>query len=415
MLSKFLCFCILLLSSQYCWAQGVRIWRDDIRTLRCDVEGRLEALPTISLGGTEQVKVSFDQMSHDGKRFFYRVEHCTKDWKKTDELFPNEYLEGNQEENRIEDHRESRNTTTLYTHYSFLFPNAEIRPAISGNYRLTLYEEKTDEQKPVAQVCIAVVENEMSITGKVSTNTDMDWNRHHQQLDLQINALRSPRGDLRTAVTVVVRQNGREDNAVTLPSPTYASVDRLLWTHCRALIFPAGNEYRRFEWLSTGGSGLYIDKVRWAAPYYHITLATDEFRHNYLVREDRDGTAVIRNTDNSDADAESDYGFVQFTLEGEEIPNADLYISGRWNAEKFSPEYRLTYNALRQAYEAALFIKQGYYEYLYLTVLQGDSIGETAPTEGDFYPTTNEYTVWVYCRFPSDRYDRLTGFATLRN
>ena len=80
----------------------------------------------------------------------------------------------------------------------------------------------------------------------------------------------------------------------------------------------------------------------------------------------------------------------------------------------------MIYQPERHAYETALLLKQGYYNYLYLTVPTKPTAQEallrkglTAPTEGDFYETRNTYTAYIYGTFPADRYDRLVGVATI--
>ena len=73
-----------------------KMLRDDIRTLRTEIAGTLAPMPVLQLRGGERVEVSFDQMSHEGRRFFYRVQHCDFNWRPTEGLFPNEYIEANQ-------------------------------------------------------------------------------------------------------------------------------------------------------------------------------------------------------------------------------------------------------------------------------------------------------------------------------
>ena len=94
-----------------------RILRDDIRTLRTDVGGQIETLPIVRLGSTDVVEISFDQLSHDGKMFFYRVEHWDRAFDHpTSGLFTGEFLETNYEEIPIETYGESRNTSVRVEH-----------------------------------------------------------------------------------------------------------------------------------------------------------------------------------------------------------------------------------------------------------------------------------------------------------
>lgn len=400
-----------------------RIFRDDIRTLRTEVAGQLETLPVVRLGSTDVVEVSFDQLSHDGKMYFYRVEHWDRAFgAPTPGLFTGEFVEANYEDVPIETYRESQNTSVLYTHYAFQFPSSDARPLISGNYKLKIYDRADASGSPVAEVCLCVVEPSMNVSGRVLTDTEVDRNDRNQQVELQAQAVGDlPTADLRTALRATVRQNGREDNACVLFPPTAVLPGRIVrWEHAQQLIFPAGNVYRSFEQLNMRVAGTRVEAFNWHPPYYHATLFPDEVRRNYLLREDRNGTAVIRNTDNRDNDTESDYLFVHFTLESEQIPNAEVYVSGRWTTGGLIPEYRMTYRPERHAYEAALLLKQGYYNYIYLTVPRDETavrdlrrVGQTAPTEGDFYQTRNTYTAYIYGTFPTDRYDRLVGVATL--
>ena len=421
--TSLLVICLFALCFASTKAASHRILREDIRTLRTDVAGQIETLPIVRLGSTDVVEISFDQLSHDGKMFFYRVEHWDRAFERpTSGLFTGEFLEANYEDVPIEAYRESRNTSVLYTHYAFQFPSADARPLVSGNYKLKIYDRADPDGNPVAEVYLCVVEPLLNVSGRVLTNTEVDWNDRNQQVELQAQALSQlPTADLRVALQATVRQNGRSDNQCELLPPTVVLPGRIArWEHTQKLIFPAGNVYRSFEQLNMRVAGSRVEKLNWHSPYYHATLLPDEVRRNFILREDRNGTAVIRNTDNRDNATESDYLFVHFTLESEEIPDAEVYVSGRWTTGGLLPEYRMTYQPERHAYETALLLKQGYYNYLYLTVPVQQTkqasfrrTGLTAPTEGDFYETRNTYTAYIYGTFPSDRYDRLVGVATI--
>ena len=421
--TSLLVICLFALCFASTKAASHRILREDIRTLRTDVAGQIETLPIVRLGSTDVVEISFDQLSHDGKMFFYRVEHWDRAFERpTSGLFTGEFLESNYEDVPIEDHRESRNTSVLYTHYAFQFPGADARPLVSGNYKLKIYDRADPDGNPVAEVCLCVVEPLLNVSGRVLTNTEVDWNDRNQQVELQAQALSQlPTADLRLALQATVRQNGRSDNQCELLPPTVVLPGRIArWEHTQKLIFPAGNVYRSFEQLNMRVAGSRVENLNWHSPYYHATLFPDEVRRNFILREDRNGTAVIRNTDNRDNATESDYMFVHFVLESDEIPDAEVYVSGRWTTGGLLPEYRMTYRPERRAYETALLLKQGYYNYIYLTVPAQQTkqasfrrTGLTAPTEGDFYETRNTYTAYIYGTFPSDRYDRLVGVVTI--
>ena len=88
----------------------------------------------------------------------------------SDELFESDYIEGFNN-NPIEDYQNSINTTVLYTHYKLQIPNEECRLKMSGNYRLTIYDEDNDGQI-VLTAEFMVVEPIMSVGLAVTSNTD---------------------------------------------------------------------------------------------------------------------------------------------------------------------------------------------------------------------------------------------------
>lgn len=387
-----------------------------ILTLRTEVDGRLAPIPVVMLGAEHQLEVSFDEMSHEYHRYVYRLQHCDFYWQPTADLFYTEFAESTQDDVPIEDYAESRNVTTHYTHYSFTFPNPDIRPLVSGNYRLTILCDEGDAPVPVAEVCLRVIEPLVTITAEVSPNTDVDVNDRHQQLAMSIDCSKLQARDLRDEIHTVVLQNDRLDNAVVDAPPSYVNADRLIWEHQRSHIFPAGNEYRKYEILSARYPGLHTESIHYFAPYLHATIMTDERRPNYLVGEDLNGLSVIRNTDNEDDATETEYMLTHFTLLcNDPLPDADVYINGKWTTGGIIPEWQLQYDETAHAYTGTFMLKQGYYNYQYLVVPKGKTIGQTAPFEGDYYQTSNDYRILVYQRHPGARYDRLVGMALVKN
>lgn len=409
------------------FAQQSRIMHADIPggnvlTLRAEIDGRLDAFPVLRLGGEDAMEVSFDEMSHEYHRYVYRLQHCTYDWHPTDGLFYSEYAEYTQEEIPIEDYEESQNVTTHYTHYRFTFPSPDMRPLLSGNYRLTILCDDSDEPVPVAEVCFAVAESLVGITASVTTDTDVDINASHQQVAMAADCRRLTARDLREEVHTVVMQNGRRDNAVIDAAPSYVNGDRLIWDHQRALIFPAGNEYRKYEILSDRYPGLHTERISYHAPFLHATLMDDERRRNYLLTEDQNGINVIRNTVNRYDDTETEYMLTHFTLLAPEpLADADVYLQGAWTTGGLSSEWQLHYDAEAGAYTGVFMLKQGYYNYQYLVAYHDDMrgeervVGHTSYFEGDYYQTSNDYRILVYHSRPGARYDRLVGIGEVKN
>jgi hypothetical protein len=392
--------------------QTTEVYASNIRTvvLRVnDIAGG--ALPVMRQGRGDRLNVSFDEMSHDYHRYVYRVEHVDADFRPEEGLFVSDYVRATADEGLIEDFRESRNTTVLYTHYSFSLPNDYLKPLLSGNYRLTVYDAEADDETPLWRAYFAVAEDAVSITATASTDTEIDRSDTHQQLAVEVSWRGMNVQDARREMRLVVRQNDRPTTAVCPPA-TGQTLNALRWEHTRGLLFDAGNEYRKMELPSTRYPGLHTLSVGYNEPYYHATLFTDEVRRHYLYDEDQNGRSVTVADDVDDVDTEADYLWVHFALQTDSpFDGAHVYVNGRWTHDAFLPEYELTYHAENGCYEGSLFLKQGYYSYQYV-VVDADGRATPAPAEGDFYQTENEYTLLVYYRPRGSRYDRLVGTRT---
>ena len=393
-------------------AQRHEILDRQLHTLQGGVNADPLQPPTINVGGGNHLEIGFDEFSHEYHRYIYKVEHCNADWSPSTEIFESDYMNGFNGE-PIEDYEKSFNTTVLYTHYSLRIPNENISLKLSGNYKLTVYNDEGDEPVPVLTACFSLVEPGVGIGATVSTNTDIDFNKSHQQVDFSVNyglvKVIAPHRELKT----VVMQNRRWDNCVVNPKPNIQAANKIEFTHNRQLIFPAGNEYHKFEILDVHVPTLNVDRMEWFDPYYHATLYPNQTARNYLYDEDQNGAFIIRNSDNEDVATTCDYVFTHFTLKSPQLPGGEVYLNGEWTYNRFIPEYRMTYNRETQAYEATALLKQGYYNYNYLFVPDGDTQGNSGRTDGNFYETENEYIILVYHRPNGGRYDKLVGYRRM--
>lgn len=393
-------------------AQRHEILDRQLHTLQVVVNDDPLQPPIMNLGGGNYLEIGFDEFSHEYHRYIYKVEHCNADWSPSTEIFESDYMNGFNGE-PIEDYEKSFNTTVLYTHYSLRIPNENISLKLSGNYKLTVYNDEGDEPVPVLTACFSLVEPGVGIGATVSTNTDIDFNKSHQQVDFSVNyglvKVIDPHRELKT----VVMQNRRWDNCVVNPKPNIQAANKIEFTHNRQLIFPAGNEYHKFEILDVHVPTLNVDRMEWFDPYYHATLYPNQTARNYLYDEDQNGAFIIRNSDDEDVATTCDYVFTHFTLKSPQLPGGEVYLNGEWTYNRFIPEYRMTYNRETQAYEATALLKQGYYNYNYLFVPDGDTQGNSGRTDGNFYETENEYIILVYHRPNGGRYDKLVGYRRM--
>lgn len=386
-------------------AQRNEIFSSDIATLQVHNTQQLRAmLPVIQLNSGEQIQISFDNFRHEYRRFTYKITHCEADWSPSTQLFSSDYLEGFSDNLVIEDIQESVNTNVEYTHYSFRLPNDQCRITQSGNYKVSVYDE---DENLMLNACFMVVDPTMHVELYSTSNTDIDFNRAHQQVEMKLKYGNLPVIAPNNQIKTVVLQNGNWNDARVNMKPQFVLRDGLQWQHCRGFIFDAGNNYRKFECLSVDHPTMGIESIDWDGSNYHAHLWPDLPRRNYLYDESAQGVFVIRNSDDNGNDYLSDYVIVHFTLQTD-ATNDEIYVSGGFTNYRLLPQYQMKYDTVTRNYTLSLLMKQGYYSYEYVRRNADGSI-QLLPSEGNFYQTKNQYQALIYYRGTGERTDRLVA------
>lgn len=380
-----------------------------IRTLKVHQVNDKLSNPVIVLNSNNQIRISWDEMSHDFRRFSYRIIHCNQDWTKS-EISLLEYMDGFAE-NDVEQYEKSYSTSTLYTHYYIDLPNNNVRFKYSGNYAVEFFD-KDGDGKTLMTALFMLVDNKVSVAASITANTDIDFEKHHQQLSVEVKpaglALNRPENEIKITVS---KNRLREESRMNI-KPKYVSPQKLTYEHDNDLIFEAGNEYRRFEITSFKHSGRNVNKVVFFKPFYNAELFPDEARLNtYVYDQDQNGKYLINNTDYDNVDVCSDYFLVHFSYPVKQ-PWIDggLFLSGELVENKTDNNSKLIYNFERGTYEKTLMLKQGSYNYRYVFKPSGSNDYTLSKTEGSYWQTENEYQVYVYYRPFGGRYDQLVGF-----
>jgi hypothetical protein len=388
------------------------IFREDVKSLEIKVEGETVSNPCVELNGNQKIEIVFDALHRVSGRFAYTVVHCDADWKPSS-LIPVEYMRGYQNA-AIEDFANSFNTTVNYTNFILTFPNLDVRLLVSGNYAVKIFDE--DFPRDIALIaCFSVVEPIVEIDANVSGNTDIDFNREHQQVNFTVNYsnlnVTFPQNELKT----VVYQNNNQNDIRENITPQRIMNNRMIFEHDRNLIFEAGNEYRRFEFLSARYNGMGVEDVQYFRPYYNVTLFENAVRagKSYLYDQDQNGRFFANCSRCEDPPTEADYYIVHFSLASDWLEGGDVYLFGDIFNNLQNARSRMEYNQETGKYEKAVMLKQGLYNYQYVFVDAATQTRSLSRLEGNFFETENEYTIAVYHRPPGARYDRLVGLKTV--
>ncbi len=396
-------------------AQVIRtsVLKPSVHTLRMRyVDGETLQRPFLQLHSEDVLEISFDELSHTTKNYTYTVLHLNADYTVSD-LQSFEYLQGFTTAD-ITDYDYSLNTQQLYTHYRFTFPNDDMQPLVSGNYAIQIYEDG-DPENVVAYQTFCIVDPQVGIDVQVRGNTDIELSGRYQQLDIDLNTSALDITDP-SYIQLFVQQNGRWDNSVFAPRPTYVESNRLRYINNRQLIFEGGNEFRRFDIASVYFMGEGVDKIDFDHNYYNVFLFPDENNATrpYVTELDANGQYVVNAERTDDDDYEADYMWVHFLLpQASPWFDGTLYVNGDLTYNQLSPVNRMQYDEANKCYFLALYLKQGGYDYQYLFRPKNASAATTQRTEGSHWQTQNAYTVYVYYRPFGGRYDQLIGLKQL--
>lgn len=389
------------------------IFHPDFRTLVVQKDGGFMSPPVVRLGSKEQVIISFDEIGDDWSRLQYRLVHCNADWQPS-RLIESEFVEGFNFAD-IEDYAFSGNTFTNYTNYQFAVPSDDMWILASGNYAVEIFSPEEPDDV-LLRARFQVSENTAFVDGIVTPHTDFGYNSEWQQVNLALNVGGreiNPYQD----IIISVMQNRRPDTEVFVSHPLRAEDGKVIYEHNQNLIFPASNEYRRFETVREDYPGMGIEMVDFQNRTYQAWIRTDRERaeHEYNFDRTQMGRFKIDSYNSTDPDLGADYIDVHFSLDFPQMMNGNIYVNGDFTSNRYDDRYKMRYEPETGLYTLALPLKQGSYNYQYVAVKDGETKGSTALIEGNKYETQNEYDVSVYYRSPTSRADRLIGRTVVRS
>jgi hypothetical protein len=179
---------------------------------------------------------------------------------------------------------------------------------------------------------------------------------------------------------------------------------------------------KEFRWIDLRSLRLMSDRILQMenrGNIMNVYLKPDPPRtgQQYVYYRDLDGSYTIEALEDINPFWQSDYAYVHFTFfPPGNIPVAgrDVYIYGELTNYGKDTSAKMVFNPDKGAYEKTLFLKQGYYNYMYaLQPANGIGYPDFSLTEGNYWGTENKYTVLVYYRPFGSRADELIGFTSL--
>ena len=410
-MKKFLIFTLIFTVTSKGYSTGFsnQIFHENVHSVILKNEKASSNEPILILNSDQQLTLRFDCFDDNVKNYTYTVVHCNPDWSPSD-LFANEYLGGFMEEN-INSYIFSLNTTQKYIHYYTTFPSANFKITKSGNY-VVVVNENFDKNNVVFTQKFFVADNQISIVPLPSQAMDNQKRYTHHEINFKINQNLINSSNPRREFNVVVMQNLNYESQLYNIQPTFIN-GKILSFEGRKLDFEAGNEFRKFDTrtINQNINGLGVHKIVFESSTYHVILKPENSRalESYSLISDFNGERYIQSQKWKSEYSETDYSWVYFYLNSDKDSTSNVYVWGELTNWEKQADAKMKYNSISKQYVGKLFLKQGVYDYCFLTEEPTQKHLEWANFEGSFYQTKNNYYVFVYYQNFSKNYYELIG------
>jgi len=384
------------------------VYADNIKTVRLRPEDVDSGLPIIRMNSSDVLHLSFDDLGADHHNYRFRIIHCTFDWKPSD-LVSKDYQVGNGDDLVMPEFISDK-TSPHYIAYGLDFPNKKIRPIISGNFLLIVFD---DGGRIIITRRLMVVDSKVEVDASIHPATSLEYRRSKQEVDFSISCGSYEIENPFKEIQVAIYQNGRTDRIVTGLSPRFVKDHVLDYNYEEGNLFDGGNEFRSLDirTFNTLGNNR-IEMLRKDSAGFHIQIAEDAKRSSlkYSSACDMNGRFITKKNDDNLAWPPMEYCYVEFRLKAEApLPKGTIYLAGSFTDWQLKNNYRMVYNETARRYEASVFMKQGRYDYEYVFAEDGFTSANESEIEGNHSETENSYMICVYQKDVNRRYDQLIG------
>jgi hypothetical protein len=383
----------------------------EMGAVRLHPDGAPLAGPYYELGGAADLVLHFDDLEGGYPNYTYTLRHCDRFWYPSD-FDIRDYLSG-WGDATVDEVNASFGPIDSYTHCHARIPTDDLAPIVSGNYLLIVHRSGTPDDIVLMRRMV-VFEKSGGVTVELQRAIRADQVLTHQRIRVTAELpttvrLTNPMGD----VALSVIQNGCWDGAAVAVAPAFLRGDVLTFEQDPALSFSGSDHWRSADLKSTRYRALGVSRLSRSADGWSFEMTQAKSRRFKMQsgRPDLNGEFVVHNDEFDEVETSSEYVDVHFSLAHQQFGTAgpeDVYIYGALSAWTFPETHRMVYSPDEQMYRLTLRLKQGYYDYLFLT--------PNAPTlytfEGEHASVQNRYATFIYAPNPRGL-DRVIGMERL--
>lgn len=396
-----------------------QVFKENIHTALVYRSGVPGAFPLIDMSGSDLLELRFDDFDGGTKTYNYTFELCDRDWNPTG-LQQMQYIDGFFQQD-IMDYQFSFGTKQTYTQYSLKFPQAGMRPKLSGNYIIKVYQN-FDKNDVVLTKRFMVTEGLVKIEGRIRDGMSYMDRYTAQQPVFTVDASNVQNVNPQRDLNVMIMQNQRWDNMKKNVKPAFVTGYKMDYSNIdNSMIFPGNNEYRFLDLRSLRmKNDKTIEMAEDDEGEMRMRLRKEMSRHDlqYTLLQDLNGSMFIANIDGLDGNTDGSYAWVRFSLycDKTSVDPGDVYIMGQLSGNYLNPDWKMDYNYRNQEFYLEKYLKQGYYNFLFINENAKNGVENETFFEGSFQRTENTYFVFVYFRdLMQQGADRLVGVGVINS
>jgi hypothetical protein len=394
-----------------------KIYQPRIHSIKLHPYGSPLNYPILRLNSPDRLELHFDDLDADVKYYAYTFILCNADWSQAN-LSQFDYMQGFSNV-RINTYRNSNTVLTRYTHYTAEVPTRNTYPTRSGNYLLKVFINGDTSQLAFTKRFL-VVDNKASAAMSVIQPFNGQIFKTHQKLQFSVNVQSIKPTNVFQQNSITILQNYRWNTAITKLQPTFIKQNILEYNTENDAVFPGQKEWR---WVNLTSFRLQTDRVD-KGEYYEkgqtLYLKPDRERNTlrYMYYRDANGLCQFRDIEEKNPYWQTDYATTIFTYippENRAYSGKDLFLYGEMTNYELTDRYKLQYNDTLGGYQKQLFLKQGYYDYMYILRDQKTGKTDALETEGNWWETENNYMLLIYYRPLGGRADELVGITQVNS
>lgn len=376
-------------------------------TVITEVNGSATSVPVLKTGTDDSMTVIFDLDEPDMRYLTASVTPLNHDGtpsRMTDDEFLESFNRADVTETDF-----SQATVSHYTHYRFTLSRSNLLPSRSGLFRLDFVDSDSTTDT-VLSVPFYMVSNRAAITPTLSAITDLSYNDGQRQLSVDCDLSGRFTSLIPDNLSLTVMIDGR--TAASGIHPSQISGNHVAFSHIKSLIFENGNIWRRFDTSDSDYRGHGIASIETTGDgnrRFVLNRGTPRADTTYETDGTLFGGFVIANRlMPSEPETGSEYNDVVFTLDIPFSPLVPVAVEGDFTRFMPGGVLPMSFDSFSGVYEATARLKQGVYNYRYVT---GNQLSPSL-IEGNFNETPARFDILLFYKSPAMRYPELIGHKT---